>query len=292
MGLSLVVRYRHHAEPRTRKPQFAVERNSFNFTLVTKVGGVTSDDGVDELVARPEVGRIYQARRRVRLADSSPGGRLRLDAAARYLQDIANDDSRDAGTPNPTAWVARRTVIRVDAFPRYLDMLSLRTWCSGLGPRWAERRYSTVADEPGDGRFESATLWVHIDMATMKPIGLPDGFAEQFGAAAGGRRVRARQQLPSRPPDGPVTTSPWPLRFVDFDVLGHVNNSVYWAMVEQQMADQRSVRAPMTVTLEHHDGIAVGDEVVVTAAQTADGFDLWVRCSDDRLAAVVRATTA
>ena len=46
---------------------------------------------------------MYQASRRVRLGDASPRGRLRLDACARYLQDIANDDSRDAGSPNPTA---------------------------------------------------------------------------------------------------------------------------------------------------------------------------------------------
>jgi acyl-ACP thioesterase len=262
----------------------------------------------EPLVERPADGRIYESRRRVRLGDCSPGGRMRLDACARFLQDIANDDSRDAGTPNPTAWVARRTVIRVDRFPSYLDMVTLSTWCSGLGPRWAERRYEVFADENG-GRIEAATLWVHIDMATMKPVPVPDGFAEQFGAAAGGRTVKARLHLPLRPPESSppessqpessrsdpaertrIVTSTWPLRFVDFDVLGHVNNSVYWAIVEEQLAARRELRAPLTITLEHHAGIDPGDAVSITTSSHATGFDVWVTTGDGRVTAVVSAT--
>lgn len=248
-------------------------------------------DGQDaDLVERPDEGRVFETLRRVRLGDSSPNGRLRLDAAARYLQDIANDDSRDAGSPNPTAWVARRTVIRVEHFPEYLDAAALATWCSGLGPRWAERRYSIAVDAPGAGRIEAATLWVHIDMATMKPIRVPVDFAEQFGAAAHGRTVKARLHLPSRPPEDQGLRTQWPLRFADFDVLGHVNNAVYWAIVEDQLASRRTVRAPMTVTLEHHDGIEPSDEVVVTALDTEFGFDMWVGTASGKITAVVRTS--
>ncbi len=249
----------------------------------------------EPLLDRPVVGRVFESTRRVRLADSSPNGRLRLDAGARYLQDIANDDSRDAGSPNPTAWVARRTVIHVEQFPRYLDVLELATWCSGLGSRWAERRYSMAGTDGSAGRIQAATLWVHIDMATMRPVAVPPGFAEQFGAAAQGRTISARQHLRSRPPVlGPaeavdIVTQSWPLRFVDFDVLGHVNNSVYWAIVEEHLALRRDLRAPFTVTLEHHDAIEPDSEVAVMVSDTDAGFDLWIR-SSERIAAVVRAT--
>ena len=53
----------------------------------------------------------------------------------------------------------------------------------------------------------------------------------------------------------------------------------------------RTKRAPMTVTLEHHDGIDAGDEVQVEAAFTTAGFDLWVR-SPHGLAAAVRVSAA
>ena len=252
----------------------------------------------EPLVPLPAEGRIYDSALRVRLGDASPGGRLRLDACARYLQDIANDDSRDAGSPNPTAWVARRTVIRVEQFPEYLDMVTLRTWCGGLGSRWAERRYSVAGNDGSAGRIEAATLWVHIDMATMKPIAVPADFEEQFGAAAGGRTISARLHLPARVPAILTSQSVWPLRFADFDVLGHVNNCVYWAIVEERLARFRDLQAPLTVTLEHHDAIDPGAVVRVSVVDThvdadvgaVNGFDLWITTTDDRVAAVVRAT--
>lgn len=235
------------------------------------------------------------------MTDTTISGRLRLDGCVRYLQDIANDDSRDAGSPNPTAWVARRTVVEVTCFPRYLDVLSLATWCSGLGSRWAERRYSMRAGEGaegGAGEIQASTLWVHIDITTMRPIKLSEGFAVQFGAAAGGHTVSARLHLPSRPPDSDaVRHRPWPLRLVDFDVLGHVNNSVYWAIVEEQLGRQRALREPLTITLEHHDAIDPGGAVTVSVVESATGFDMWVitRPTDDHdtvgtVTAVVRAT--
>ncbi len=250
-----------------------------------------SDANHEVLVPVPTQGRIYEAPRRVRLGDASPGGRLRLDACAVYLQDIANDDSRDAGSPNPTAWVARRTVISVEQFPDYLDLLTLRTWCGGLGSRWAERRYSVAGAGGSCGRVEAATLWVHIDMATMKPIAVPADFAEQFSQAAGGRTISARLHLPTRVPAELTSQSVWPLRFADFDVLGHVNNCVYWAIVEEQLARLRDFRAPLTVTLEHHDAIDPGAVVQVSVVDIDRGFDLWITTTDDHVAAVVRATT-
>ena len=69
------------------------------------------------MVPLPDVGRRFSPCRRVRLGDASPGGRLRLDAVARYLQDVANDDAEDAGLANPASWVVRRTTIEVRPRP-------------------------------------------------------------------------------------------------------------------------------------------------------------------------------
>ncbi|MFM2076244.1 MAG: hypothetical protein RJA49_134, partial [Actinomycetota bacterium] len=62
---------------------------------------------VFEVSAPTGVGRVYHGTGVVRLGDSSPGGRARLDAIARLLQDVADDDARDAGFGD-FAWVVRR----------------------------------------------------------------------------------------------------------------------------------------------------------------------------------------
>jgi acyl-ACP thioesterase len=120
-----------------------------------------------EPVPLPQSGRTYSTSRRVRLGDVTPKGRLRLDATARYLQDIANDDAVDGNYPDIHGWVVRRTEIWVYQFPTYMTDISLTTWCGGYGSHWAERRTHIVG---ADGaHIESAALWVHVNMQTLKP---------------------------------------------------------------------------------------------------------------------------
>jgi len=204
------------------------------------------------LVPRPSVGRVFEEARRVRLADVSPAGRLRLDAATRYLQDLSADDTADAALADAEAWVVRRTVIEVQQFPRYLEALELATWCSGIGSHYAERRISVVGEQ--GGVVEAATTWVHFDQATGRPKRVPEGFASLYGDAAGGRRIKARLVHDGLPDDG-VERAPWPLRFSDFDVLDHVNNAAYWEAVEETLAAHRDLRAPLRAELEHRSAV-------------------------------------
>jgi acyl-ACP thioesterase len=112
---------------------------------------------------------------------------------------------------------------------------------------------------------------------------------ELFGEAAGGRRVSARLHHADAPPVGPATA--WPLRFTDFDVLGHVNNAAYWAIVEEQLARQRSLRAPLRAELEHRGALDVGAAVVgIDVDERGGGSACWL--SDEAGAVVATATIA
>ena len=227
------------------------------------------------MIGKPEHGRTFSASRRVRLADVSPKGRLRLDAVARYLQDVANDDAVDAIGEDAAAWVVRRTTLRIERLPNFRDDLTLTTWASGVGSRWAERRTSITGS--AGGSIEAAALWVHVDLATGRPKVLPAEFERAYGEAAGGRAVSARLGH-----DGPPTGAErhgWTTRFSDFDVLGHVNNAVYWAVVEEFL----SVEAPVTVEVEYKGGIDRGQEVRVLTAPDS----LWIT-ADDTVAASAR----
>lgn len=228
------------------------------------------------LVPRPRSGRVFTASHRVRLADVDPAGRLRLDAAARHLQDVSSDDTRDARLPDDQSWVVRRTVIDVVAPPCFLEPIELATWCGGTGSRWAERRVSAVGG--GGGRIEAAVLWVYVDAVTLAPKKLDPAFLTLYGAAAGGRTVASRLELPARPPEGAgVETRPWPLRRTDFDVLGHVNNAAYWAPVEELLAERPDLLGgPVRAILEFARPLAAGATPDLVVAHTADGFVAWL----------------
>jgi acyl-ACP thioesterase len=209
----------------------------------------------------------------VRLGDVSPGGRLRLDAATRYLQDVSADDTADAALPDAESWVVRRTVIEVRAFPRYLEPLRLATWCSGTGSHYAERRVQVVGEAGGE--VDGTSLWVHVDMASGRPKRLGSAFDAMYAEAAGGRRVKARRLHGDPPAD--ATSAPWVLRFTDFDVLRHVNNAAYWEVVEEALAECRELRAPLRAELEHRGAIEQGAAVEVRTVTTDDGaLALWI----------------
>ena len=59
-------------------------------------------------VPRPAQGRVFTAGRGIRSTDATRDGWLRLDALARYLQDVAEDDLADAKWREPQVWLLRR----------------------------------------------------------------------------------------------------------------------------------------------------------------------------------------
>ncbi len=237
-----------------------------------------------ELVPVPTEGRTFTATRRVRLGDADPSGRLRLDAVARLLQDVGNDDIADAGLDPGAPWVTRRTAVVAGRWPRIGERLTFTTFCGGLGSRWAERRSSITGDR--GGHVEVAALWVHLDPGTNRPAPLPPDFLERYASAAGGRTVRARLRHPAPPDDAP--TRPWPLRATDLDVLGHVNNAATWAAVEDELA-RRGV-TPEAAELEYRAAIEPTDDVELRAAGGEDGTVwIWLVAGGDvRASAVVR----
>jgi acyl-ACP thioesterase len=234
-----------------------------------------------ELIALPTHGRVFSRRRQVRLGDVDQRGRLRLDAIARYLQDIATDDTADAGLDDDgpaTSWVVRRTMIDIDRAAQLDEPLELRTFCSGTGRCWAERR--TVIDGALGASIEAVSLWIRIDVTTGRPIGIGERFTGLYAATADNRQVSPRLQLEG--PDDGIEHHQWPTRAVDLDPLRHVNNAVHWAIVEESLPP-RSRRG--RAEIEYLRPIEA--DVDVTLATTADGdqFSSWLLDGDRVLTA-------
>jgi acyl-ACP thioesterase len=224
---------------------------------------------VEPLVPRPERGRTFTDRRRIRLADMDARGRFRLDAVARFLQDVAIDDVGETGWGAPEhLWFIRR--IRVEVLEPFLEdrELELVTWCSGLATIAAGRRWSLTGDR--GGRIEVDSVWIHLDAA-----GVPARI-EAFGPyaeAAGGRRVSTRPELPGPPADS--RRAVWPLRATDVDLHGHVNNAVYWQAVEHLLAGEGpDLRLPLRARLEYREPVDLGDELELAARGDGERLDV------------------
>jgi acyl-ACP thioesterase len=187
----------------------------------------------DAFVGPPDGGRVFGQTARTGFADCAPSGRIRLDALARWLQDVAYADVEDAGLATMAVWVVRKTRIHVRRFPRFGETFDLTTFCSGLGRMWGERR--TVIRRAGEpsSDVEAVALWVHLDPLSWRPVPFNAEESALYGSAASGRRISARLRHPAPEPGG--QTSGWTFRAVDLDIAGHVNNAAYWQPLEEEL---------------------------------------------------------
>ena len=214
-------------------------------------------------------GRSYERAMRPGIADADGAGRCRLDAMARWLQDIAYADLIDSGFEGRGAWIVRRTRIRVESFPRFGDQLELRTFCSGIGRFSAERRTSIR----GEGAVvETVALWICLDPERGRPMRFPNDFISVYEESAGGRDANVRLRHPDPPED--AERSAWHFRASEMDPAGHINNSHYWAPLEEQLADGAEPDR-LDAEIEYRDPAMPGEVAVLRS-----GSSMWIAGAD------------
>ena len=227
---------------------------------------------VDRVPDLPTEGRLFEGRRKVRMADVDPDRRARLDALARYLADVAEDDAADAALPPTIGWVLRSTRMAIERFPTLGEELGLRTFCSAVGSRWAER--TTLVEGSRGAECRAVSVWVAVDTRTGAPARLGDRFFAVYGPSAGGRRATARLALGAPTKTAACAGRPWPLRRSDLDAWAHVNNAVAWAAVEDSVdiAPGDSVVA----LVEHHRPIDPATSPVLAVERSGDAWCVWL----------------
>ena len=197
-----------------------------------------------ELLPCPPKGRNYSIDGTVRLGDVDRNGRMRLDATARFMQDVATDDASDVGLDRSYGLLVRRTLIEAAQPARLGEQIAVSTWCAGIGRSWAERRTQIAGDRGAS--IDAVSLWVQVDVRTGRPARVASDFLDAYAATAAGRTVSARLALPG--PGSGDSGTPWAVRRTDLDPFGHVNNAATWAFLEEAAvldASERVGRAEM-----------------------------------------------
>jgi acyl-ACP thioesterase len=239
---------------------------------------------LDTGIPVPSAGRTYSTSRQVRLSDMDSCGRVRLDAVARYLQDVAIDDVQETGWGMPAhLWFVRR--IRIDIVHPFVEdrEVALTTWCSGVAAIAAGRRWSVAGDQ--GGRIEVDSVWIHLD-ADANPARIEDFGV--YAEAAIGRPASTKLELTDPPDD--AERMPWALRAVDVDLHGHVNNAVYWQAVEELLPRLGvDPRAPLRAELDYRRPIDLGETVELVAFDNDGACSVAFVANGSEVRAVARA---
>ncbi|WP_040734249.1 acyl-[acyl-carrier-protein] thioesterase [Nocardia tenerifensis] len=240
------------------------------------------------LPERPTAGTPFETGWPVRLADTDGNQRLRLDAIARYLQDIGFEhlDAVEDGDTH-RGWVVRRTVIDVLKPIEFGERVTLRRWCSGLSTRWCNMRVQIAGDR--GGLVETEAFLIHFGTESGLPARMSDRFMAPMLASTSEHRLRWKAALtdPAPPLDAPgVRVRPFPLRITDIDMLDHVNNSVYLSGVEEVLAEHDDLKSgPHRAIIEYVKPLKSGDDVELSAHRTGTALDIWFTVADETHAA-------
>ncbi|HKJ36924.1 MAG TPA: acyl-ACP thioesterase domain-containing protein [Solirubrobacterales bacterium] len=236
------------------------------------------------MVGLPERGRIYEGERLVGGADVDAAGRVRLNALARWLQEVAFADALDAGLPAQSAWIIRRTLISVERWPAFAERLTLKTFCSAIAKSVADRRTSISGDR--GGRVEAAGQWVQIDPETRRPLRFDERFLGLYAESASGRRARSRLRHPAPDAAGESTEQlEWRFREADVDLVGHVNNTAYWQIAEEFLdLSAMPEGARCDIEIEFRGGSVAGPATVLRG-----GAMLWVLDGTGEVSASISA---
>jgi acyl-ACP thioesterase len=201
----------------------------------------------------------------LRVADIDATGRLRLDAACRHIQDIGGDQLREMGFQEiHPLWIVRRTMVDLIRPIEFHDMLRLRRWCSGTSNRWCEMRVRV--DGRKGGLIESEAFWININRETQGPARIADDFLEGLRRTTDVDRLRWKAYLKPGQRDAADEIREFPIRFTDIDLFDHVNNSVYWSVVEDYLAaSPELLRGPTRIVIEHDAAVALGEKLEIAA---------------------------
>jgi acyl-ACP thioesterase len=199
----------------------------------------------------------------LRVADSDREGRLRFDAAARHIQDIGQDQLREMGFEEThPLWIVRRTMVDLIRPVEFGDMLRMRRWCSGTSNRWCEMRVRI--DGRKGGLMESEAFWININRDTEMPARIADDFLDGLRRTTDIDRLRWKAYLTAGSRDDAAEIHEFPVRVTDIDLFDHMNNSVYWSVIEDYLASfPELLAAPLRVTIEHDAPVALGDKLEI-----------------------------
>jgi acyl-ACP thioesterase len=200
----------------------------------------------------------------LRVADIDREGRLRFDAATRHVQDIGQDHLRELGFEEThPLWIVRRTMLDLIRPIEFQDMLRLRRWCSGTSNRWCEMRVR-LDGKRGRGLMESEAFWININRETQGPARIADDFIEGLQRTTNVDRLRWKAYLKAGSRDDATEIHEFPVRVTDIDLFDHMNNSVYWSVIEDYLASHpETFQPPLRVTIEHDAPVALGDKLEI-----------------------------
>lgn len=264
---------------------------------------VTSGVSAASLSDRKPGSQYYEVGYRVRTGDVDQDMRVRLDAVARYLQDVANDniEATEFSATDPF-WIVRRTIIDVITPFTWPAAVTAQRWCGALSTRWTNMRVRLTAEHETNrfnpnprppGLIETEAFWINVNEQGV-PSRLSDEAFSMLSSMTDEHRLRWKSMNPEKAPPAEDIDSPdreHILRTTDFDPFKHLNNAAYLEAIEDELAEHPDlVDGPHRVVIEYLRPIVPGTRLYLRRVREGDTLTVWMLMPGTGNELVVAAT--
>ncbi len=176
---------------------------------------------------------------RVRYYECDALGRLSSSNYLRYMQETALDASAAAGygldyyeTLN-RYWLVRQTRINYFLPLFYNESVHVKTWVATFGRVRSRRAYEFHHVETGQPVAQASTDWVFVDGSSGRPVSPSQKLKEAFFPEGLPEPSHVQEEFPALPPaPAAAFQTPRQASWQHLDPMGHVNNAVYLAYME------------------------------------------------------------
>lgn len=222
----------------------------------------------------------------VRTYECREDGFATLPSVCNYLQEAASLDAGRMGFSKSDfesegrdiSWVLTRLLVRMERYPAWGDAARVLTWPRG-GRRIAAWRDFELLDASGARIGAASSEWMLIDLATRKPVAVPESVFAASDAADGsalGESPFAKFRYPETVPAEGSRPLSLRSRNADIDLNGHVNNVHYI----EWMLEPCPCARPREMEIVFRSETFAGDEILVETVREG-GFTLHRACSPD-----------
>lgn len=162
---------------------------------------------------------------------------LKVEAAARLFQNMATSHSSGIGAgqdflfENGMVWFLHRLEMEFVEYPVLGDKITISTWHRGFKRYKGFREYLMISSK-GDPLVKGSSVWVFFDLEKKRVSKIPDFVSQKYDICDDKLFDRQIDEWKACGRIESTTTIETDLRYSDFDINGHVNNTVYIGLLE------------------------------------------------------------
>lgn len=216
---------------------------------------------------------MYELKSRVRYSEADGNGVLSIAGLMNYLQDCCTMQAEDLGIglsylrENHIGWMVTSYQVKIHGkLPVVGDCIVVKTWPYQFRGMLGYRNFTLETDE-GQVLVEADSLWILMDLDTLKPVRLPEKMIEAYKLSSrlsGEWDVRKKLSLT----DKGVREDVFTVAKMHIDTNNHMNNTKY---VEAAMACLPKEATVKELFISYKNAAVLGDEVHCYVADKEDG---------------------